>query len=378
MSDSSAVACAYLGFSRLCSKTRSYPLKLVLLLSMFLPTPGLSSESSSEPNTHDWSTLGNLPTSEIPCSDNLSPVHFQNTDSYSLENAYLSLNASWLSHNRSLENKHAQLLNWGFKRFKELPSEDFGTRGYVADHGEFILIAFRGTESRKDLFSNALFYQSEAPKYLGAKGAWMHQGMKNIYSGLRKEMNEILVEFDGKNKPIYLAGHSLGGSLAVIAALDLANSGADIKSVYTFGMPKIGNSILGHKVRSVLGNKYFRINIESDITSRVPPAKETADDFSNIISESNPKLRNNLKTLVNSINYATETGSLQLLGKNGDLSPLGSGELDFEHRYWKKISNVLSDRDDLQGVIEFVASRFTDHAPNIYICAMSKNFITSK
>jgi hypothetical protein len=206
----------------------------------------------------------------------------------------------------------------------------------------------------------------------------MHQGMKNIYSGLRKEMNEILVEFDGKNKPIYLAGHSLGGSLAVIAALDLANSGADIKSVYTFGMPKIGNSILGHKVRSVLGNKYFRINIESDITSRVPPAKETADDFSNIISESNPKLRNNLKTLVNSINYATETGSLQLLGKNGDLSPLGSGELDFEHRYWKKISNVLSDRDDLQGVIEFVASRFTDHAPNIYICAMSKNFITSK
>jgi len=323
----------------------------------------------------EWSTEDNLATSDFPCQDNLNPVKFENVPEFSLENAYLSLNAAWLSYNKSEAFKISQLRSWGFERMRELPADGLGTRGYIADHGDYLVIAFRGTDSKKDFTSNALFYQTQAPRYLGAKGAWMHKGMKSMYSELRPTLLDIFSEFDGLHKPIYLSGHSLGGALAVITALDLANSGAKIHSIYTFGQPKVGNLALVHKVQALFGDRFYRIAIESDITSRVPPAKEAAEDFSNIISAAKPKVRDSLKSLVSSINYSTETGLFRLLHKNGSLTPMGSGELAFEHRYWKKISSALSDREDLQGVIEFIASRFTDHDPRVYVCSMGKNFI---
>ncbi|MEI8027834.1 MAG: lipase family protein [Pseudomonadota bacterium] len=322
-----------------------------------------------------WTSRANLSTSDFPCQDDLKVVSFQNSPEYTVENAYLSLKAAWLSHNKNTDEKLAQLKNWGFERMQDLPSDDFGSRGYIADHGDYIMVAFRGTESKKDFASNTLFYQSEAPSYLGAKGAWMHKGMKSIYNQLRPSVHKIMADFGGLHKPLYFAGHSLGGSLAVIAALDLANLGAQVNSIYTFGQPKVGNLVLAHKVKALLGDRLYRIALDSDITSRVPPAKETAEDFSNIFPATNPKMRTSVKSLVTSINYSTETGFFQLMNKNGNLTPTGSGELDFEHSYWQKISSTLSDRDDLQSVIEFMASRFTDHMPKVYICAMAKNFV---
>ncbi len=321
-----------------------------------------------------WNSRANLSTSDFPCQEDLKVVTFQNSPEYTVENAYLSLKAAWLSHNKNSDYKLAQLKSWGFEKMQELPSDGFGSRGYIADHGDYIMVAFRGTESKKDFASNTLFYQSEAPSYLGAKGAWMHKGMKSTYNQLRPTLHRVMADFGGVHKPIYLAGHSLGGSLAVIAALDLANLGAQINSIYTFGQPKVGNSVLTHKVKALLGDRLYRIAFDSDITSRVPPAKETAEDFSNIFPATKPKMRGSVRSLITSINYSTETGFFQILNKNGNLTPTGSGELDFEHSYWQKISSTLSDRDDLQSVIEFIASRFTDHMPKVYICALAKNF----
>ncbi len=325
----------------------------------------------------DWSSQDNLLTSEFPCQENLKIVTFQNSPEYRVENAYLAVHAAWLTYNKNREFKVSQLKSWGFERMQDLPADDSGARGYIADHGDYILVAFRGTESKKDFASNALFYQEEAPSYLGAKGAWMHSGMKGIYNHMRPTIRKILADFDGMHKPIYLTGHSLGGALSLIAALDLVNSAAQVNSVYTFGQPKIGNRALVRKVKDVIGERFFRISTESDITSRVPPAKEAAEDFSNIFPSSKSNLRGNIKFLVTSINYSTETGFFQLLNKEGYLTPIGSGELDTEHRYWQKISSTLSDRDDLQSVIEFIASRFTDHMPKVYVCAMARNFLES-
>jgi hypothetical protein len=129
-----------------------------------------------------WTSGSSLSRSDFPCQENVKVVTFQNSPEYSLENAYLSLKAAWLSHNKNKDDKLAQLKIWGFERMQELPSDDFGSRGYIADHGDFIMVAFRGTESKKDFASNTLFYQSEAPSFLGVKGAWMHKGMKSDVS----------------------------------------------------------------------------------------------------------------------------------------------------------------------------------------------------
>jgi len=38
-----------------------------------------------------------------------------------------------------------------------------------------------------------------------------------------------------------LVGHSLGGAVATIAAVDFAQSGLNIDSFITFGSPRVGN-----------------------------------------------------------------------------------------------------------------------------------------
>jgi predicted lipase len=42
--------------------------------------------------------------------------------------------------------------------------------------------------------------------------------------------------------PIFVTGHSLGGALAVIAALDLKLSLNVKVTVYTYGQPRVGNA----------------------------------------------------------------------------------------------------------------------------------------
>ncbi len=41
---------------------------------------------------------------------------------------------------------------------------------------------------------------------------------------------------------IIVTGHSLGGSLAILAAADLHKTHGKIDQVYTFGQPRVGNA----------------------------------------------------------------------------------------------------------------------------------------
>jgi predicted lipase len=50
----------------------------------------------------------------------------------------------------------------------------------------------------------------------------------------------LLSEHSGAK--IIVTGHSLGGSLAILAAADLHKSHGKIDQVYTFGQPRVGNA----------------------------------------------------------------------------------------------------------------------------------------
>lgn len=91
---------------------------------------------------------------------------------------------------------------------------------------------FRGTAGLKDLLTDIQFLKrGEPPRHGGFQKAWV---------SVRKEVGDWLERqiTDGAHG-VVLAGHSLGGALATIGAIDLHKQ-YRIDAVVTFGAPRAG------------------------------------------------------------------------------------------------------------------------------------------
>jgi pimeloyl-ACP methyl ester carboxylesterase len=70
--------------------------------------------------------------------------------------------------------------------------------------------------------------------------------------------------------PAYIVGHSMGGALAQLAALDVRFAGAASRvHVYTFGAPRIGNDAFADVVRAYT-QEAWRFTHNRDIVPSVP------------------------------------------------------------------------------------------------------------
>lgn len=97
----------------------------------------------------------------------------------------------------------------------------------------------------------------------------VHQGFYNAFErlsdgarGIKKAVEEL--HSSSGNVPIYITGHSLGGALAQIAAAVLGSD--QIAACYTFGSPRVGNSIFDLWVKP----PSYRVINYADIVPQVP------------------------------------------------------------------------------------------------------------
>jgi hypothetical protein len=92
-------------------------------------------------------------------------------------------------------------------------------------------------------------------------------------------------------KPIFVAGHSLGGALATLATYRLLMLGANVRGLYTFGSPRVGNRAFSRDFRLLALNRGLkgpkregglaRFVAHNDVFARVPPTvgwSSTLDD----------------------------------------------------------------------------------------------------
>jgi len=95
-------------------------------------------------------------------------------------------------------------------------------------------------------------------------GVRLHQGFleasTTIFHKLQSDLN--------KSYEIITTGHSLGGAVAVILAMQLKSDGFNVSNVFTFGQPKVTN-IEGANKFKVL--KVVRIVRSKDLVPIVPP-----------------------------------------------------------------------------------------------------------
>merc|ERR1712151_1373654 len=106
--------------------------------------------------------------------------------------------------------------------------------------------AFRGTDAIQawiqDLKSVAL--EEWAGCSFGGQTCGVGQGFLEDYRALAAQIKAEFQEIGcGKDSPLLITGHSLGGALSMLAAFDLASQGYTVAKVTTFGSPRVGDSV---------------------------------------------------------------------------------------------------------------------------------------
>ncbi|HEY9889142.1 MAG TPA: lipase family protein, partial [Candidatus Obscuribacterales bacterium] len=113
------------------------------------------------------------------------------------------------------------------------------TQGFVAANEGNILVAFAGSESFSDWWANVTFIAEPGP----FKETKVHKGFKDalVPTLVRIAADSQKYNLNGEKK-IWVAGHSLGGALAVLLTATLLADGIPVAGLYTYGAPRVGNS----------------------------------------------------------------------------------------------------------------------------------------
>jgi hypothetical protein len=140
-----------------------------------------------------------------------------------------------------------------------------------------VVIAIRGTDGIWEWVDDAEFLSVKCPFLAGAGNT--EDGFTAIYNSLRITTDPASTRLAAGlanlpfNKPIgavTICGHSLGGALATLLALDtVANTAFKPVTVYTYASPRVGNPSFADTYNQVVPNT-FRIANRMDLVPKLP------------------------------------------------------------------------------------------------------------
>ena len=323
----------------------------------------------------EWTTKSML--DDIPCHDQIPEYAFTLDPRFSKQNALILLIASWLGHSTSPQRIEEQLAAWGFEHVWFLGKDVAGVKGYIAEHRDFFLLSFRGTESRADSFADSFF--STIPAHdLGVAGS-VHMGLYLRFKTFVHALDSILDARQGLHKPLIIAGHSLGGATALLAALHRMHRGDPLLMLYTFAQLRLGNETFRQDAEKKLRGRYYRVFHTDDMTPQVPPSRAAAREFAGMIGPHFPELRKAITGLVIHLDYGQHAG--QAYTFTGDDIPLSRekrSELQIELEYWRTLQKELGGLRSPIDINTIYQQHFAHHVPYYYICHMLHADLTAQ
>lgn len=138
-----------------------------------------------------------------------------------------------------------------------------------------LYIAFRGTSSIQDLFTEVIAFKEKYPKDASNSTLFptkVHKGSLYAYLRIKGQITEIVRKEYEQHKMahIYTTGHSQGGAMATICAFDLKREFPEIELImYNYGSMRTGNYAFARKYNELVPNTYRVVNNE-DFSARQP------------------------------------------------------------------------------------------------------------
>jgi len=137
-----------------------------------------------------------------------------------------------------------------------------------------VMIAFRGTSllSILDWLEDLNFFQIERI----CPGCEIHEGFWYAYQSIRGQFLQYVTQARKAfpTADVVITGHSLGGALAYLAAVDLSlTAGINVTHSYTFGQPRVGNRIFADTWAQIFLEQatFYRVTHGADPVPHVPP-----------------------------------------------------------------------------------------------------------
>lgn len=137
---------------------------------------------------------------------------------------------------------------------------------YVIYNRYTTFIVFRGTSTLTDWKADLNISQEEM---YGDKHVKIHRGFKRQYWSVKDDILKCVEK--NLYRPIVVIGHSLGGALAQVCAVDIKmrhNVLCDI-SVFTIGSPRVGNRSFVNLYNKMIKNSY-RLKNKGDVITYFP------------------------------------------------------------------------------------------------------------
>jgi len=145
-----------------------------------------------------------------------------------------------------------------------LLNSTLGSYGLVAIQGNECLLALRGSKNILNTISDVDIIMSNPWGEEDCPKCKIHDGFYGAWHSLQQQAHESLNALGCSKKTLRVTGHSLGASMAALAAYELAQT-YQISAVYTYGQPRTGNShwVDAYSER-LAGAQYFRVTDYKD------------------------------------------------------------------------------------------------------------------
>lgn len=151
------------------------------------------------------------------------------------------------------------------------------TQAFLHDYGTHSVLAFRGTETPqliellsvktpflrrfRDILTDMMITQVD-----WVCGGRVHHGFHRAFRSVEGSLESALGRLSDESRSnLFICGHSLGGSLATLAA-----SRFPFRMVATFGSPRVGNRRFARVFGLSNAGRYYRVVNRADVVARVP------------------------------------------------------------------------------------------------------------
>lgn len=158
----------------------------------------------------------------------------------------------------------------GFQALNIFSDEATDSHGFlgVMSSQNTIYIVFRGSTSTTNWVSD---FDTELTPYSACQDCEVHLGFFDAYGKIRQQIVDAMTAIRQQypDYQIVVTGHSLGGALATLAALDLISMGCTKVQLVNFGSPRVGEKNFAAYASSLLVDT-LRITHYRDPAPHVP------------------------------------------------------------------------------------------------------------